>query len=81
MEFLCGSCQALDDYTVYLTPRQLRELCALSGDRTSLAIGMAGIVMTLTGYNCHREAAQLSSELAATSVTLAPRAAAIRASA
>ncbi|HYV39914.1 MAG TPA: S41 family peptidase [Gemmataceae bacterium] len=28
MEFLCGACLAMDDYTVYLTPRQLRELCA-----------------------------------------------------
>jgi carboxyl-terminal processing protease len=27
MEFVCGACYALDDYTVYLTPRQLRELC------------------------------------------------------
>ncbi len=44
---------------------QLRELCALSGDKTSLAIGMAGVVMTLTGHNRHREAARLSSELAA----------------
>jgi adenylate cyclase len=44
---------------------QLRELCGLNGDKTSLAIGMAGIVMTLTGHNRHREAARLSSELAA----------------
>lgn len=27
MEFVCGACYALDDYTIYLTPRQLRELC------------------------------------------------------
>jgi carboxyl-terminal processing protease len=27
MEFLCGACHAMDEYTVYLTPRQLRELC------------------------------------------------------
>jgi carboxyl-terminal processing protease len=27
MEFVCGACLAMDDYTVYLTPRQLRELC------------------------------------------------------
>ena len=65
LKALCG--------TLWLTGRsvadtgfeQLRELCAVSGDRTSLAIGMAGIVMTLAGHNCHREAAQLSSELAA----------------
>jgi C-terminal processing protease CtpA/Prc len=27
MEFLCGACLAVDDYTTYLTPRQVRELC------------------------------------------------------
>jgi hypothetical protein len=27
MEFACGACHALDDYTLYLTPNQLRELC------------------------------------------------------
>jgi carboxyl-terminal processing protease len=27
LEMLCGACHALDEYTVYLTPRQLRELC------------------------------------------------------
>ena len=27
MEFTCGGCYAFDEYTVYLTPTQLRELC------------------------------------------------------
>src|SRR5207253_433099 len=27
MEFTCGSCYSIDDYTSYLTPTQLRELC------------------------------------------------------
>ncbi|MBI3409442.1 MAG: S41 family peptidase [Planctomycetes bacterium] len=27
MEFACGACYAFDDYTFYLTPIQLRELC------------------------------------------------------
>lgn len=44
---------------------QLRKLCAISDDKPSLAIGMAGIVMTLTGRNRHRDAAQLASELEA----------------
>lgn len=27
LEFTCGSCYALDEYTLYLTPTQLRDLC------------------------------------------------------
>jgi carboxyl-terminal processing protease len=27
MEFTCGACYAVDEYTLYLTPHQLRELC------------------------------------------------------
>jgi len=39
MEFLCGACLALDDYTVYLTPRQLRELCAtLKGQYVGIGV-------------------------------------------
>lgn len=41
MEFSCGSCYALDQYTVYLTPNQLRELCH------SLK-GSVGVGLTLT---------------------------------
>jgi carboxyl-terminal processing protease len=33
LEFTCGACYALDDYTAYLTPGQLRELCdSLKGE-------------------------------------------------
>jgi carboxyl-terminal processing protease len=33
MEFTCGACYAIDDYTMYLTPAQLRELCqSLKGE-------------------------------------------------
>jgi carboxyl-terminal processing protease len=39
MEFLCGACLALDDYTTYLTPRQLRELCAALKGR-SVGVGL-----------------------------------------
>jgi carboxyl-terminal processing protease len=39
MEFLCGACLAVDDYTVYLTPRQLRELCAtLKGQYVGIGV-------------------------------------------
>ena len=65
LKALCGTLWLTGGSVAETGFEQLRELCALSGDRTSLAIGMAGIVMTLTGHNCHREAAQLSSELAA----------------
>ena len=62
---LCGTLWLTGGSVADTGFEQLRELCALSGDKPSLAIGMAGIVMTLTGHNRHREAAQLSSELAA----------------
>jgi carboxyl-terminal processing protease len=39
MEFTCGACYALDDYTAYLTPTELRVLCdSLKGE-----IGSAGL--------------------------------------
>jgi carboxyl-terminal processing protease len=39
MEFACGSCYALDDYTVYLTPAQLRELCSsLRGETVGVGV-------------------------------------------
>jgi adenylate cyclase len=61
---LCGTLWLTGGSVADTGFEQLRELCAVSGDKTSLAIGMAGIVMTLTGHNRHREAAQLSSDLA-----------------
>ena len=44
MEFACGTCYAIDEYSVYLTPNQLREL-AQSLSRTE-AIGV-GLILTL----------------------------------
>jgi carboxyl-terminal processing protease len=41
MEFTCGACYSLDEYTVYLTPTQLRELC------TSLRGSLVGVGLTL----------------------------------
>jgi carboxyl-terminal processing protease len=39
LEFACGACNALDDYTVYLTPGQLRELCAsLKGETIGVGV-------------------------------------------
>ncbi len=42
MEFTCGACYSLDDYTVYLTPAQLRELC------TTLRGSLVGVGVALT---------------------------------
>jgi carboxyl-terminal processing protease len=42
MEFTCGACYALDEYTVYLTPIQLRELCnSLRGETVGIGVGVA----------------------------------------
>jgi adenylate cyclase len=60
---LCGTLWLTGGSVADTGFEQLRELCELTNDKVSLAIGMAGIVMTLTGQNRHREAGQLSSEL------------------
>jgi hypothetical protein len=41
---------------------ELRELCAAAGDKASLAIGMAGVVMDHAFHDRIREASQLASE-------------------
>ena len=41
---------------------ELRELCAAAGDKASLAIGMAGLVMDHAYHDRMREASQLASE-------------------
>lgn len=42
MEFACGSCYALDEYTLYLTPNQLRELVdSLRGEFASVGLLLA----------------------------------------
>jgi carboxyl-terminal processing protease len=41
-EFLCGACYAIDEYTVYLTPLQLRELCdSLRGELVGVGLTLA----------------------------------------
>ncbi|MGA5466386.1 ATP-binding protein [Mycobacterium sp. NPDC050041] len=42
---------------------QLRRLCEKSGDRRSLAIATAGVVMAMSGQHRHREAMDLVGEL------------------
>ena len=42
MEFTCGTCYALDEYTVYLTPSQLRDLCnSLRGELIGVGVTLA----------------------------------------
>ncbi len=44
---------------------ELRDLCAAAGDQRSLAMGMAGQIITLEVQNRRREASQLGAELTA----------------
>lgn len=44
---------------------ELRELCMATGDRASLAMGMAGLVVALAGHERLNEASQQASELVA----------------
>jgi carboxyl-terminal processing protease len=42
MEFTCGACYAIDDYTMFLTPTQLRELCdSLRGEQAGVGLRLA----------------------------------------
>jgi adenylate cyclase len=41
---------------------ELQDLAATAGDKVSLAIGMSGLLMTLTLYRRHRESSRLASE-------------------
>jgi carboxyl-terminal processing protease len=42
LEFTCGACYACDEYTTYLTPAQLRELCAaLKGEGVGVGLRLA----------------------------------------
>jgi carboxyl-terminal processing protease len=44
MEFTCGSCYAIDDYTVYLTPSQFRELAdLLKGEYVGVGVRLAAV--------------------------------------
>ncbi len=44
MEFTCGACYAIDDYTVYLTPGQFRELAELlKGEYVGVGMRLAAV--------------------------------------
>ena len=40
MEFACGACYAIDEYTVYLTPNQLRELAQSLSHSEAIGVGL-----------------------------------------
>jgi carboxyl-terminal processing protease len=40
MEFACGACYAVDDYTVYLTPNQLRDLAQNLSQTEVVSVGL-----------------------------------------
>jgi hypothetical protein len=58
---LCATAFRVHEHTG-ATFDELRELCAAAGDKASLAIGMAGVVMDLAMRARTREASQLASE-------------------
>lgn len=41
MEFACGACYAIDEYTVYLTPNQLRELARTLARAEAIGVGLS----------------------------------------
>ena len=40
MEFACGACYAIDEYTVYLTPNKLRELAQTLSKSEAIGVGL-----------------------------------------
>ena len=62
---LCGTMWLAGGGVAETGFEELREMCVASGDKASLAMGMAGQVMALAGHNCLREASGLASELIA----------------
>lgn len=59
---LCGSTWRVGGTVKETGFEELRQLTTTSGDRLSLAIGMAGLLMTLTFHEQYREASQLCAE-------------------
>jgi class 3 adenylate cyclase len=58
---LCGTAYRVDEHAGDRFD-ELRELCTAAGDKASLAIAMAGLVMDYTYQDRVREASQLASE-------------------
>lgn len=44
MELACGACYAVDEYTVYLTPNQLRELAQNLNQTDAIGVGLTLVV-------------------------------------
>ena len=59
---LCGIAWRVHQHVAGVPFDELRELCAAAGDKASLAIGMAGLVVDHTYQGRVREASQLASE-------------------
>jgi hypothetical protein len=59
---LCGNAYRLHLHVAGDRFDELRELCAAAGDKASLAIGMAGLVIDHAWQDRMREASQLASE-------------------
>jgi hypothetical protein len=59
---LCATAWRVHDHAARDRFDELRDLCAAAGDKASLAIGMAGLVMDQVFRDRVREASQLASE-------------------
>ncbi|MBO0864008.1 MAG: cyclase, partial [Mycobacterium sp.] len=62
---LCGTARRVQEPVAGARFDELRELCAVAGDKASLVIGMAGLVMDHAYRGRMREASQLASEVMA----------------
>jgi AAA ATPase domain/Adenylate and Guanylate cyclase catalytic domain len=62
---LCGTARRVQEHVAGARFDELRELCAAAGDKASLVIGMAGLVMDHAYRGRMREASQLASEVMA----------------
>src|SRR5271170_4271430 len=60
---LCGTARRVQEHVVDARFDELRELCAAAGDKASLVIGMAGLVMDNAYQGRMRKASQLASEV------------------
>lgn len=61
---VCGSAWRVGESVADTGFEELRELCAVAGDKLSLAVGMSGLLVTLAFHGRDREAARLATEAA-----------------
>jgi hypothetical protein len=59
---LCGTAYRVHEHAAGARFDELRQLCTAAGDKASLAIGMAGLVMDHAYQGREREASQLAAE-------------------